>query len=390
MRISSKLVGVGVLALVTGCSSIPQLSSLSKLNPFASKKTTDQPAPLVELKGTMAVRTAWKLDIGKAGPFAFSPVLVGNTVIVAGNGGDIARVEAASGKLLWRIKAGSELSSGVGTDGNMIVVGGDKGKLLAFDMDGKKLWDTQLSSELLSAPVVAQGIVVARSLDNRIVGLDASNGQTKWTTQRTSPPLTLRTAPGMIANGTDVLVAQPAGKLSALILATGAPRWDLEVGVSRGATELERVTDIGGAPVLFEKDVCAVSYQGRVGCFDAATGTQRWTRDLSSSVGVAVDQLYVFAPDVNGALFAYNRDTGANAWKNDKLAFRRLSTPVSYGRAVAVGDYEGYVHFLSREDGSFLARAATDGSQIIGTPVVAGSHLIFQTQNGTVAAIAVE
>ena len=390
MRISSKLVGVGVLALVTGCSSIPQLSSLSKLNPFASKKTTDQPAPLVELKGTMAVRTAWKLDIGKAGPFAFSPVLVGNTVIVAGNGGDIARVEAASGKLLWRIKAGSELSSGVGTDGNMIVVGGDKGKLLAFDMDGKKLWDTQLSSELLSAPVVAQGIVVARSLDNRIVGLDASNGQTKWTTQRTSPPLTLRTAPGMIANGTDVLVAQPAGKLSALILATGAPRWDLEVGVSRGATELERVTDIGGAPVLFEKDVCAVSYQGRVGCFDAATGTQRWTRDLSSSVGVAVDQLYVFAPDVNGALFAYNRDTGANAWKNDKLAFRRLSTPVSYGRAVAVGDYQGYVHFLSREDGSFLARAATDGSQIIGTPVVAGSHLIFQTQNGTVTAIAVE
>lgn len=390
MRISSKLVGVGVLALVTGCSSVPQLSSLSKLNPFSSKEKGDQPAPLVELKGSMAVRTAWKLDIGKAGAFTFSPVLAGNTVVVASNGGDIARVEAATGKLMWRIKAGTELSSGVGTDGNLIVVGGDKGKLLAFDMDGKKLWDAQLSSELLSSPVVSQGIVVARSLDNRIVGLDAKTGQAKWTTQRTSPPLTLRTAPGMVTTGTDVIVAQPAGKLSALILATGAPRWDLEVGVSRGATELERVTDIGGAPVLFETDVCAVSYQGRVGCFEVASGSQRWTRDLSSSVGVAVDQLYVFAPDDKGALFAYNRDTGANAWKNDKLAFRRLSTPVSYGRAVAVGDYQGYVHFLSREDGSFLARAATDGSQIIGTPVVAGSHLIFQTQNGTVTAIAVE
>lgn len=390
MRISSKLVGVGVLALVTGCSSIPQLSSLSKLNPFSSKKTTDQPAPLVELKGSMAVRTAWKLDIGKAGPFQFSPALAGNTVVVASNAGDIARVEAATGKLMWRIKAGTELSSGVGTDGNLIVVGGDKGKLLAFDMDGKKLWDTQLSSELLSSPVVSQGIVVARSLDNRIVGIDAKTGQPKWTTQRVTPALTLRTAPGMVVSGTDVIVAQPAGKLSALILATGAPRWDLEVGVSRGATELERVTDIGGAPVLFETDVCAVSYQGRVGCFEVATGSQRWTRDLSSEVGVAVDQLYVFAPSDKGELFAYNRDTGANAWKNDKLSFRRLSTPVSYGRAVAVGDYQGYVHFLSREDGSFLARAPTDGSQIIGTPVVAGSHLIFQTQNGTVTAIAVE
>ena len=384
MRICSKLVGVGVLALMTGC------STLNSLNPFASEKKGDQPAKLVELKGSMAVRTAWKLDIGKARGYTFSPALTGNTVVVAGADGAIARVEAESGKQLWRIKADTELSAGVGTDGNLIVVGGDKGQLLAFDMDGKKLWSSQLSSEILSAPVVSQGIVVARSIDNRIVGVDAANGKTKWTVQKVAPPLTLRNAPGMIVAGGDVIVAQPGGKLSSLILATGAPRWDVEVGVSRGATELERVTDIGGAPVLFESDVCAASYQGRVGCFDLVTGSAKWTRDLSSDAGVAVDQLFVFAPDDKGALHAFTRDTGSSSWKNDKLAFRRLSTPLSYGRAVAVGDYEGYVHFLSREDGSFLARAATDGSPIMGTPLVAGSNLIFQTQNGTVTAIAVE
>ena len=390
MRISSKLVGVGVLALMTGCSSMPSLPSLSSLNPFSSKSKTDQPAALVELKASMAVRTAWKLDIGKSGPFQFSPALAGNTVIVAGGEGDIARVEAATGKLMWRVKSGTPLSAGVGTDGNLIVVGGTKGTLLAFDMDGKPLWKSQLSSELLSAPVVGQGVVVARSLDNRIVGIDAKTGEKKWTVQRVSPPLTLRSAPGMLINNTDVIVAQPGGKLSSFILATGAPRWDVEVGVARGATELERVTDIAAAPVLFENDVCAVAYQGRVACFDVATGSAKWTRDLSSEAGVAVDQRFVFAPDDKGALLAYNRDTGASAWKNDKLAFRRLSTPLSYGRAVAVGDYQGIVHFLSREDGSFLARAATDGSPMTGTPVVAGSHLIFQTQNGTVTAIAVE
>ncbi|OON62016.1 outer membrane protein assembly factor BamB [Massilia sp. KIM] len=384
MRISRKLVGVGVLALMTGC------STLSSLNPFASKPKGDQPAKLVELKGTMAVRTAWKLDIGKSQGNQFSPALTGNTVVVAGGNGDIARVEAASGRVVWRIKAGMDLTAGVGTDGNLIVVGGQDGMLLAFDMDGKALWKTQLSSELLSPPAVAQGVVVARSLDNRIVGVDAKTGDKKWTVQKVAPPLTLRNAPGIIVAGSDVIVAQPGGKLSSLILATGAPRWDVEVGVARGATELERVTDIGGAPVLFENDVCAVSYQGRVGCFDITTGAPRWTRDLSSEVGVAVDQRFVFAPDDKGALHAFARDTGASVWKNDKLSFRRLSTPLSYGRAVAVGDYEGIVHFLSREDGAFLARAATDGSPIVGTPLVAGTNLIFQTQNGTVAAIAVE
>ena len=172
----------------------------------------------------------------------------------------------------------------------------------------------------------------------------------------------------MVVVGKDVIIAQPGGKLLSLVLATGAPRWEVAVGEARGATELERVTDIGGTPVLFEDEVCAVAYQGRVGCFDVATGAARWTKDLSSEVGVSVDQRFVFAVDDKGAVSAFNREGGASAWKNDKLGYRRLSTPVSYGRAVAVGDYQGYIHFLSREDGSFLARAATDGSPVISVP----------------------
>ncbi|MGJ7914182.1 outer membrane protein assembly factor BamB [Massilia sp. LXY-6] len=384
MRITRKLVGVGVLALMTGCSTI------SSLNPFASKPKGNLPAPLVDLKGSMAVRTAWKLEVGKSRNYQFTPALAGNTVVVAGGDGTLVRAEAASGRQLWRVKAGMILTAGVGTDGNLIVVGAEKGQLLAFDMDGKQIWKTQLSSEILSSPVVGQGVVVARSVDNRIVGIDAATGQKKWTVQRAAPPLTLRLAPGMVVHDRDVIVAQPGGKLMSLILATGAPRWEVEVGVARGATELERVTDIGGYPAVFEDEVCAVSYQGRAGCWDLLNGSPRWTRDISSEGGVAVDQRFVFVADDKGAVYAYNRDTGTSAWKNDKLAFRRLSTPVSYGRAVAVGDYQGYVHFLSREDGAFLARAATDGSAISSTPLVAGSNLIFQTQNGTVTAIAVE
>lgn len=384
MRITQKLVGAGMLAVMAGC------STLSSLNPFSSKVKANAPLPLVELKGSMAVRTAWKLDIGKADNYIFTPALVGNTVVVAGADGSLARVEAADGKQLWRIKAESGLTAGVGSDGNMIVVGGDKGAVLAFDMDGKALWKTQASSEVLSSPVVGQGVVVVRSVDNRIVGLDAKTGEKKWTVQRVSPPLSLRTAPGMVVVDNEVIIAQPGGKLLALNMQTGAPRWEVAVGESRGATELERVTDIGGTPVLFDKEVCAVSYQGRVGCFDVATGSPRWTKQFSSDVGVSVDQLFVFAVDDKGAVSAFNREGGASAWKNDKLGYRRVSTPVSYGRAVAVGDFEGYIHFLSREDGAFLARAATDGSAINSPPLVAGSNLIFQTQSGTVTAIAVE
>ena len=384
MRITQKLIGAGMLAIMAGC------STLDAINPFSSKVKPNDPVPLVELKGSMAVRTAWKLDIGRANNYIFTPALVGNTLLVAGADGALARVEASNGNVLWRIQAPAGLTAGVGSDGSLVVVGGAKGTVLAFDMDGKPLWTAQASSEVLSAPVVGQGVVVVRSVDNRIIGLDAATGAKKWTVQRVSPPLALRTAPGMVVVDKDVIIAQPGGKLLALALASGAPRWEVVVGESRGATELERVTDIGGAPVLFERDVCAVAYQGRVGCFDVANGTPRWTKQFSSDVGVSVDQRFVFAVDDKGAVSAFNREGGASAWKNDKLGYRRVSTPVSYGRAVAVGDYEGYIHFLSREDGAFLARAATDGSAITSPPLVAGSNLIFQTQSGTVTAIAVE
>lgn len=384
MRITKKLLSAGALAVLAGC------STLDSINPFASKPKGNQPTPLVELKGSMAVRTAWKLDLGKADGNIFSPAIVGNSVVAASADGSVVRVDAVTGKTMWRVKAAMPLTAGVGSDGNAIVVGADKGMVLAYSMDGKPLWKAQVSSEVLSSPVVGQGIVVVRSIDNRIVGFDAASGEKKWTVQRVLPPLTLRNAPGMTVVGKEVVIAQPGGKLISITLATGAPRWEIAVGESRGATELERVTDIGGTPMVFEKDVCAVAYQGRVGCYDVGNGTPRWSKELSSHVGVAVDQRFVFAADDAGAVYGFARDTGASAWKNDKLGYRKLSTPVSYGRAVAVGDYQGVIHFLSREDGSFLARAATDGSPIMSVPQVAGSHLIFQTQSGTVTAIAVE
>jgi outer membrane protein assembly factor BamB len=378
MRITEKAIAASLLALLAGCSL------------FGSKDTKNQPAALVEPAGSMAPAVAWKYSVGKAGNAVFTPALSGDSLYVADGDGVLARVNAATGKEIWRIKTGTDLTAGVGSDGEVIVVGGAKGVILAFDANGKELWKAQASSEVLSSPVVGGGVVVVRSVDNVITAYEAKTGAKRWNVTRTTPALTLRNAPGMLISGPNVYVAQPGGKLVVLALVGGVPRFEVAVGEPRGATELERVTDIAGTPVIFEKDVCAVSYQGRVACFDATTGAPSWSKPASSDVGVAVDQRFVFVSDDKGDVAAYSRESGSNAWKNDKLSYRRLSTPVSYGRAVAVGDYQGYIHFLSREDGALLGRVATDGSPIQSAPVIAGSNLIFQTQAGTVTALAVE
>jgi outer membrane protein assembly factor BamB len=387
MRISAKLayLGIGTIVLLAGC------SSLSSINPFASKSTPrNVPAALIELKPSVAIRTVWSTTIGNAGVFVFSPSFVNGNVFVAAADGAIANIEAASGRFLWRINAGMPLTAGIGSDGNTIVVTGEKGAILAFDHSGKLRWKAQASSEVLSAPAVAQGLVIVRSVDNHIAAFDAESGVRKWIIQRTIPPLTLRTAPGILISGMAAYVALPGGKLLSLALNNGSLRWEGIVGDPRGATELERIADLSGTPVIWGGKVCAVAYQGRAACFDANSGVLGWAKKLSSDVGLGADERFVFAADENGVVSAFTGDAGINVWRNDKLANRRLATPVAFGRAVAVGDGQGFVHFLSREDGSFLARASTDGSPVIGTPVIAGTNFIFQTQSGTVAAFAAE
>jgi outer membrane protein assembly factor BamB len=383
MHTAVKLTCVGLMAVLAGCSS---------LNPFAKKaEPRNPPAALVDFKPTMPVRTAWTASVGAAGAFAFTPALANDSLYVAAANGSISRINAISGRQVWRIEAGMALTAGVGSDGATVAVAGEKGMLLAFDADGKLRWKAQASSEILSAPAVGQGLVVVRSVDNRVAAYDADSGARRWVVQRSVPPLTLRSAPGIVISGPSAYVGLPGGRLLALALGNGGARWEVAVGDPRGTTELERIADISGAPVVAGRDVCAVAYQGRVACFDAATGAPHWAKELSSDVGLGVDERFIFAADERGAVSAFARESGTGVWRNTKLANRRLSTPVSFGRAVAVGDGQGYIHFLSREDGALLARVATDGSPVLtGSPIVTGSHAVFQTQAGTLVAIASE
>jgi len=364
------------------------LAACSSLNPFASKPK-NSPTPLMSFTPSMAVRVVWSVNVGKADNQVLRPAYSEDRLFAANENGELMSIDPSNGKIGWKINTGTRLVSGVAADGGTVVVAGAEGVVQAFDAaSGQKRWKFDASTEVLSAPAIGNGTVVVRSLDNRIVALDAGTGNRRWYLQRNTPALSLHAAPGIVVSDGLAFVGLPAGRLLALSALSGSPRWEVAVAEPRGATELERVSDVSGTPALLERDICATSYQGRIACVDAGNGTLRWARELSAAVGPGIDQRYVFAADDKGNLQAFSRESGSNLWRNTSLAWRGLSAPVSFGRAVVVGDRQGYLHFLSREDGAMLARLSTDGSAVRATPLVAGSSLIIQTQDGKLMAVA--
>jgi outer membrane protein assembly factor BamB len=270
------------------------------------------------------------------------------------------------------------------------VVGTPKGEVLAFDSGGKALWSAQVSSEVLAPPLVVDSQVLVRSADNRIYALDVLDGKRRWVYQRTTPPLSLRMPFGLTVADGKVLAGFPGGKLVAVSLANGAAVWEATVALPRGATELERVADVSGTPVVSGRAVCAVAYQGRVACFEVASGNALWSREMSSDVGLGADDRNVYVTDDKGAVHALDLANGASLWKQDKLLMRGVTRPLAVGRHVLVGDGMGVVHVLRRDDGNFAARFTTDGSAIAAPPQAHDTGTVVQTRDGGLFALAIQ
>jgi len=349
-----------------------------------------KPAPLVKFKPTARASVVWRASIGEAEAYVFAPAVYEGAVYAAGANGRLARFDAARGKEVWRVNTKEPLSGGVGADAGLVVVATKKGAVLAYDLNGKLAWRTQVSSEVLMAPRTAQGVVVVRSGDGKIYALDAKDGKQQWEYRFTLPPLLLRSDSGVSIVRGMVLAGLPAGRVVALNLATGNVLWEATLAQPKGANELERITDIAAAPTVGAEQACAVAFQGRVGCYDFARGTLLWSRDASASVALEVDPITVYLSDARSTVLALDKNTGATVWKQEKLLARQVSAPLEVGLYLALGDFEGYVHFLDRDTGAFAARLSTDGSGIQARPVRLGSNLLLQTHDGALYAVSVK
>jgi len=348
-----------------------------------------QAAPLPEFKPTLGTRVAWRVNVGSSRGAFLQPAVLENAVFAAAGDGTVVRLAPANGEVVWKTDAKARISGGVGSDGFIVAVGTARGDVIALGADGKERWRAQVLGEVQSPPLVGRGLVIVRASDFRVTAFDAETGRRRWTYQRASTPLTLRGPSEMSFAGDLVVAGFPAGRLVALIGSTGVVRWDVTVSEARGATEVERLADVMGQPLVTASDVCAASYQGRLACFEASNGALRWARDLSAMTGPGGDDQRVFVVDAKSHLHAYSRSAGASAWLQQKLEKRDLSGPLALRRAVVAGDFQGYVHFMAPDDGSFIGRVELGGA-IVAPPRAFGGGAIVQTQDGTVALINIE
>jgi outer membrane protein assembly factor BamB len=369
--------GLAALLIAAGCS---------------KDKDVEPPAVLVNFPAKLPMKKLWGEGVGGGKKqlklaLGLGPAIDNGVVFAASHKGEVLAVSLDTGHHLWVKNLKVPISAGPGAGAGMVVVGTSKGAIVALDgATGRHLWRSQINSELLSAPAISETTVVMRSVDGRLHGFDAHNGKALWSVEQQVPRLSLRgTATPIIAK--EVAISGfDNGKVMAVSLTTGDTVWDTALASPHGRTELDRLVDVDSAVRVVGDNVFAAGFQGRTAMLALDSGQLWWGHDMSSYRGLAVDADNLYVTQSDGIVVAMRQRDGSELWRNAKLKLRRLSTPVLTSTAVAVADFQGYVHWLDKNTGELVARERIAKERVSNPPVAVGDTVVVLTDGGKLAA----
>jgi outer membrane protein assembly factor BamB len=355
-----------------------------------SKDTSEPPAELTSFEPTLDVRRLWSGKVGGGSErlrLGLRPATDGARIYAGAYDGQVASLDAGTGRKLWSVKTDLPLTAGPGFGDGVLAFGTADGDLVVFDAaSGAERWRQAIGSEVLASPAIGSNVIAVRTVDGRLRGFSVGNGSTLWAVEQNLPALTLRGNTAPRVSGTLVVSGFNNGRVGAYELASGDAAWEVAIANPTGRTELERLVDVSAGLQVVGNDVYVVGYQGRAVGIDLATGVVLWQQELSSYSGLGADFNNVYVTSDLDAVVALTRAGGTQVWRQEALRLRDLTAPTRYANTLVVGDFEGYLHWLSPDDGSFLARERAAGERISAAPLVVGENVYVQGDDGTVAA----
>jgi len=381
---STILILLGSLGLfMSGCQNLEHRSEVPKKEPL--------PKLTAEKEKRKHLATVWtKSDsdgLGK-GDARLKPATIGNSVVIADHKGHIFAYDKQSGSSLWKINTNTTISAGPAVSKDFVSVGTRNGEVLTYRMsNGSFLWRVSLSGEVLAAPTIGGDSIFVHALDGSVTALNLQDGRVQWRYNSHTPSIVLRQSSRPIVNDRHVIVGFANGKLRALNRNDGTVEWERDIGAPKGRSDVQRMADISSDPIISEGVVYAVSYQGRLAAISLENGSELWGRNISSNSGMALSKDVLYITEVWGLVRAVNKKTGETLWEQKGLKGRQLTTPVVMGSNLVVGDEEGYLHFLSQSNGSYVARDRVDNKGIEAAPVALENRLVVLGRSGKLAVL---
>ena len=354
----------------------------------SSTEPREQPAAVPEATGEAPVREIWsrRFAEGHDGQYLFmTPAVVDDQVFISTANGYVGAYDARIGRRDWWTRLDARLIAGVGADADQLYVVTRNGKLVALSQSGERLWEAGLPNESLVPPQSNGRQVIVQTIDGELLAFDSDDGERRWQYDSNMPVLSFRGNATPYVDGSRVVTGFDNGRVVSLDVNTGRVEWQQALGTASGRTELERIVDVDASPVVRDRTVYMTGYQGKVAALTLRSGEERWSRSVSSLHSPAVGDGTLVVAAYDGSVIGYGLASRREVWRHDKLAWRRLTAPVSLGEHVLVGDFEGYLYAIRQDDGSIDGRVLVDEEGLRSSLVRYRDRVILFGNGGQIA-----
>ena len=392
--------------LLAGCS---WFSFLPWVDEKEKKVDADEPVELQDFDAEAKLVRLWRAKVGRGlgrKYLRLRPAVLADRIYAADAYGSVVALNRFSGKRVWQASLGEPdegpfyefwdrrdpafVTGGIGTGGGLVLLGTTRGEVIALDAgDGTERWRAEVSSEVLSRPTTADDAVIAQTADGRLVALEAEDGSQRWAYDSQVPLLTLRGTAAPVVESGLVFAGFGDGNVTAIEVRSGAPIWRQRIMLPQGRTELDRMVDVDGTPLLASGLLLAASFQGRLKAMNPTDGRVVWDIEASSYLDLAEGYGHVYLVSDDDVVNAFAIASAAAAWQQENLRNRRLTSPLAFGNYLLVGDEEGWLHVLAQSDGRFLARRKAPGG--LRSPLVEVDDVVYVlADDGSLEALEIE
>jgi outer membrane protein assembly factor BamB len=324
----------------------------------AGSDNAQKPADLKPIVASKQFIVQWSHRLEDSDKMQASTILptISDGVLYTADKKYLTAVEVKTGQRLWQQKLETTPTSSPAVQGGKLVIALSNSHLNAYSLDKRNLlWSQELPNLVLAKPALSRNKIVIKTIDDEVIVLD-ENGQTLWHDFHTAPDLTVQGASAPVVMQEQVLVGFSDSVLNLYDLNSGQVVWSVQVAEPTGTFPVQRLVDIVATPLVDADRIFTVTYQGKIAALTRYQGSVIWERPLSSVTGVCISQNKVFTTDNQGEVWAFNKNNGEVLFHQTDLQYRNLTAPLCLEAGIVVGDSEGYLHLLSKEDGHLLGR----------------------------------
>jgi outer membrane protein assembly factor BamB len=371
------LLSASVLGLLGGC---------------AGEEDTVVMAPLPKVESEFSPNTVWSSSIGDGVGSYFSkltPAYAYDQLFVASRDGLVRALDPENGSVLWEsnVKESqpARLSGGIVAAYQKLFIGTENGTVIALDAKtGELLWRVPVNGEVLARAAVDANLVMVHTSQGVLTALDQRDGSERWAISSDVPNLTLRgdSAPTAVSGG--VFWGTANGRLSAAIVERGQLIWQQPIGTPKGATEIDRLVDVDASPIILGGNLFTVGFNGQLVSIDLRSGKPVWKRNYSSSQDMTTDNRSLFLITDQDHLVAVDARSGTKLWENEQLENRLLTPPAIIDGYLVVGDSLGYLHWIDRTTGNFVAQQNISESGLAVNPISIPGGYILVSRDGEI------